>query len=285
MTEKVHQEKLQGVQTRLTYGESSQRNSQTREKTQLSQSESCDTKRRSKKSRKPNPSAMSRGYYPSQRPSVFSRLKQGEQSSSRPRSPISTMNFTRLGEREKNVFTWLEEREKGVFTCLRLGNTSRCKHASARRDVSTGRAVRDPDRRIRKARNLVRSYVTCSSERQREIKREWDATDRANRRKPTQEEECYLSESENDGGGHWKSKKSKSTTNEEDLSQPWFYEETNPFTIRMRNYEFPKRIACQPMSKHMAGLETRNIASKFSRQQPRWNDEPFLDGATCSTLL
>ncbi|GKA66042.1 leucine--tRNA ligase [Tanacetum coccineum] len=96
MTEKVHQEKLQGVQTRLTYGESSQRNSQTREKTQLSQSESCDTKRRSKKSRKPNTSAMSRGYYPSQSPSVFSRLKQGEQSSSRPRSPISTTNFTRL---------------------------------------------------------------------------------------------------------------------------------------------------------------------------------------------
>ncbi|GKD79873.1 hypothetical protein Tco_1342494 [Tanacetum coccineum] len=242
------------LKIRLTYGENSQRNSQTREKTQISKAESCDTKRRSKKSRKPNPSAMSRGYYPSQSPSVFSRLKQGEQISSRPRSPISTTNFTRLVPEEM-------------------------------RSASAGRAVRDPDRKRREARNLDRSYVTCSGERQREIKREWDTVDRANRRKPTQEEECYLSESENDGGGHWKSKKAKSTTNEEDLSQPWLCEETDPFTIRMRNYEFPKRIACQLMSKHMTGPETRNITSKFSRQQPRWNDGPCLDGATCSTLL
>ncbi|GJR83025.1 reverse transcriptase domain-containing protein [Tanacetum coccineum] len=45
-------------------------------------------------------------------------------------------------------------------------------------------------------------------------------------------------------GGHWKSrpKKQKSTTNEEDLSQPWLCEETDPFTSRIRNFEFPKRI-------------------------------------------
>ncbi|GJW63622.1 hypothetical protein Tco_0115506 [Tanacetum coccineum] len=53
MAEKVHLEKLQDVHIRLTYGESSRRNSQTREKTQLSESESCDKKRRSKKRRKP----------------------------------------------------------------------------------------------------------------------------------------------------------------------------------------------------------------------------------------
>ncbi|GJZ43774.1 hypothetical protein Tco_0591029 [Tanacetum coccineum] len=33
MTEKVHREKLHGVQTRLTYGESSHQNSRTREET------------------------------------------------------------------------------------------------------------------------------------------------------------------------------------------------------------------------------------------------------------
>nr|GEZ84194.1 hypothetical protein [Tanacetum cinerariifolium] len=60
MVEKVHQEKLQGVQTRLTYGERSQQNSQTQEKTQLSDSESCDKRRKAKKRLKPSPSTTSR---------------------------------------------------------------------------------------------------------------------------------------------------------------------------------------------------------------------------------
>ncbi|GJS20985.1 hypothetical protein Tco_0449617 [Tanacetum coccineum] len=40
------------------------------------------------------------------------------------------------------------------------------------------------------------------------------------------------SESKDSGGGHWKSrsKKQKSSIKEEDLSQPWTCEETNPFT-------------------------------------------------------
>ncbi|GJV19087.1 hypothetical protein Tco_1368107 [Tanacetum coccineum] len=51
MAEKVHQEKLKGVQTRLSYSESSRQKAQTKEKTQLSESESCDRKRRTKKRR------------------------------------------------------------------------------------------------------------------------------------------------------------------------------------------------------------------------------------------
>nr|GEV07991.1 reverse transcriptase domain-containing protein [Tanacetum cinerariifolium] len=47
MAKKVHQEKLQGIQTRLTYGESLHRNSQT----QFSESYSCDRKKRPKKRR------------------------------------------------------------------------------------------------------------------------------------------------------------------------------------------------------------------------------------------
>ncbi|GJY39014.1 hypothetical protein Tco_0425378 [Tanacetum coccineum] len=44
--------------------------------------------------------------------------------------------------------------------------------------------------------------------------------------------------------GHWKSKlkKLKSTTDDNDLSQPWLCEETDLFTLRIRNFEFPKRI-------------------------------------------
>ncbi|GKB19995.1 hypothetical protein Tco_0853918 [Tanacetum coccineum] len=124
------------------------------------------------------------------------------QGSPRRRSPVSTTVFARLGEREKNVFTQLGEREKDVFSCLGPKSTSHRRQASAKRDASTGRATRDPDRRKREAKNLIRSYVTCSSERQREIKREWYVADRANRKKSTQDEETYLFESENDGGGY-----------------------------------------------------------------------------------
>ncbi|GKC16620.1 reverse transcriptase domain-containing protein [Tanacetum coccineum] len=45
-----------------------------------------------------------------------------------------------------------------------------------------------------------------------------------------------------DGGGHWKSrsKKKKSSREEDDLSQPWVCEEIDPFTPRIRFFDFPK---------------------------------------------
>ncbi|GJR17055.1 reverse transcriptase domain-containing protein [Tanacetum coccineum] len=52
-----------------------------------------------------------------------------------------------------------------------------------------------------------------------------------------------LSESEDNEGGHWKSKsrKQKSSIKEEDLSQPWTCEEADPFTPRIRYFELPKK--------------------------------------------
>ncbi|GKE72767.1 hypothetical protein Tco_1534808, partial [Tanacetum coccineum] len=52
-----------------------------------------------------------------------------------------------------------------------------------------------------------------------------------------------LSESEDSGGGHCKlrSKKQKSSVEEDDMSQPWVCEETNPFTPRIRYSDFPKK--------------------------------------------
>nr|GEV48141.1 hypothetical protein [Tanacetum cinerariifolium] len=51
-----------------------------------------------------------------------------------------------------------------------------------------------------------------------------------------------LLESEDSEGGHWKSrsKKKKSSGEEDDLSQPWVCEETDPFTPRIRYFDFPK---------------------------------------------
>ncbi|GJR23192.1 hypothetical protein Tco_1393806 [Tanacetum coccineum] len=48
--------------------------------------------------------------------------------------------------------------------------------------------------------------------------------------------------SEDSEGGHWKSrsKKKKSCREEDDLSQPWVCEEVDPFTPRIRYFDFPK---------------------------------------------
>ncbi|GKC83846.1 hypothetical protein Tco_1139563 [Tanacetum coccineum] len=50
------------------------------------------------------------------------------------------------------------------------------------------------------------------------------------------------SKSEDSEGGHWKSKskRHRSNTCEDDLSQPWTYEERNPFTLRIRHFDFPR---------------------------------------------
>ncbi|GKB82045.1 reverse transcriptase domain-containing protein [Tanacetum coccineum] len=51
-----------------------------------------------------------------------------------------------------------------------------------------------------------------------------------------------ISESEDSRGEHWKSisKKKKSSGEEDDLSQPWVCEETDPFTPKTRYFDFPK---------------------------------------------
>ncbi|GJZ53411.1 hypothetical protein Tco_0608296 [Tanacetum coccineum] len=52
-----------------------------------------------------------------------------------------------------------------------------------------------------------------------------------------------FSESEDSRGGHWKSrsKKQKSSIEEDDMSQPWVCEERDPFTSRIRYFDFPKK--------------------------------------------
>ncbi|GKF94971.1 hypothetical protein Tco_0284671, partial [Tanacetum coccineum] len=83
-------------------------------------------------------------------------------------------------------------------------------------ESSAGRTGKDPDRLKTEARILLLSYVTCSSERQRDIEREWDATDRANRRQATLTEETYLSQNKHDQGRRWKSKSKKQRLMDED---------------------------------------------------------------------
>ncbi|GKB85867.1 hypothetical protein Tco_0958139 [Tanacetum coccineum] len=50
------------------------------------------------------------------------------------------------------------------------------------------------------------------------------------------------SESKDSEGGHWKSKskRHRSDTYEDDLSQPWTCEERNPFMTQIRHFDFPR---------------------------------------------
>ncbi|GKA82531.1 reverse transcriptase domain-containing protein [Tanacetum coccineum] len=50
------------------------------------------------------------------------------------------------------------------------------------------------------------------------------------------------SDNEDSEGGHWKSKsrRKKFNVEDDDLSQPWVCAETDPFTSRLRHFDFPK---------------------------------------------
>nr|GEW80461.1 hypothetical protein [Tanacetum cinerariifolium] len=75
-----------------------------------------------------------------------------------------------------------------------------------------------------------------------------------------------LSESEDSGGGHWKSrtKKKKSSGEEDDLSQPWVCEETDPFTPRIHYFDFPKTR----MPSHIKTYDGRNARVWFDDLSP-----------------
>nr|GEU38711.1 reverse transcriptase domain-containing protein [Tanacetum cinerariifolium] len=146
---------------------------------------------------------MSRSTRPGRSPSVFSRLRKEESSSTRQGSRVSTTVFTWLGAKDKNIFTRLGENKRDIHSRLGSKVASRHKHTSDRRRASSVRSAKDPNHIRKKVRNLVQSYVTCSGERQMEIEEEWDAADRANRMRPTQTKERYLSESEKNRG-RWK---------------------------------------------------------------------------------
>ncbi|GJR80114.1 hypothetical protein Tco_0150899 [Tanacetum coccineum] len=66
-----------------------------------------------------------------------------------------------------------------------------------------------------------------------------------------------MSESEDSAGGHWKSKskKQKSSMQDDDLSQPWVCEEIDPFMPRIRYFDIPKRIRMPSHVKTYDGSE------------------------------
>ncbi|GJY62806.1 hypothetical protein Tco_0464266 [Tanacetum coccineum] len=182
----------------------------TKEKTQLSESESCDKKRRTKKRQSPSPGTMSRSTRRGRSPSVFSRLRQEESSFTRQGSPVSTTVFTRLGARDRNVFTRLGEKKRYIHSRRGPKIASRHKHTSDRRRASS--------RRGKSKKNGTRPTEQTADSPPEPMK---DISPKA----------CKTEE-----GAESPNQKSK------DLSQPWLCEEIDPFTVRIRNFEVPKRI-------------------------------------------
>nr|GEV94972.1 hypothetical protein [Tanacetum cinerariifolium] len=111
--------------------------------------------------------------------------------------------FHRLGDKEKNVSAHSRGSERKSYYCSRR-DTESCYKSSRSKETKIG------------------------SEKHRH-KREYSRRMEA------------VSESEGSAGGNWKSKpkKQKSST-EDDLSQPWVCEEMDPFTLRIRYFDFLK---------------------------------------------
>ncbi|GJT56115.1 reverse transcriptase domain-containing protein [Tanacetum coccineum] len=107
---------------------------------------------------------------------------------------------------------------KSVFSRIRCDRSESPRH-------------RDPERRTVHARLGRREKGIFN--------RETESRYQSSRSRRT---EAFL-EREDSGGGHWKSrsKMKKSSIEEDDLSQPWVCEEIDPFTPRIRYFDFPKK--------------------------------------------
>ncbi|GJV40995.1 RNA-directed DNA polymerase, eukaryota, reverse transcriptase zinc-binding domain protein [Tanacetum coccineum] len=147
---------------------------------------------------------------------VHSRSGSPEPRCDRPKSPKKKGSerkpvFKRL---EKSVFHRLRDKEKSVS--VHSDDSRRWSHHSSRMDTES-------------CHQSSRSRATESASERRYTKR-------ASSRR-TEE----LSKSEGITRGHWKSKlKRKKSSIEDDLSQPYVCEETDPFTPRIRYFDFLK---------------------------------------------
>ncbi|GJX80749.1 reverse transcriptase domain-containing protein [Tanacetum coccineum] len=108
-----------------------------------------------------------------------------------------------------------------------------------RRDRSESPRKRDPERKIMFKR-LKKGVFHRLGDKGKSIETEFASEKHHNKRASSRRMEA-LSESEGSVGGHWKSKpKRQKSSIKDDLSQPWVCEETDPFTPRIRYFDFPK---------------------------------------------
>ncbi|GJT30700.1 hypothetical protein Tco_0910975 [Tanacetum coccineum] len=82
------------------------------------------------------------------------------------------------------------------------------------------------------------------------------------------------SKSEDSEGWHWKSKsrRKKSSVEDDDLSQPWVCAETDPFTSRIRHFDFPKTRMPSHVTTYTEKLRLKNTLKIFQGtvKSERW---------------
>ncbi|GJU34058.1 reverse transcriptase domain-containing protein [Tanacetum coccineum] len=224
IAEKVHQEKtqqdnLKEVKGRLNFKGCSRRSSKIQEVSQHSESRTPNIKgerERMQRSRCSHNTSQS----PEPTSSVFFRIRRDGSESLRNRISKREAVFRRLGRKKKCVFNRLGGKARSVSACS--SDSKPQQHQNAQREAES----RYQSSRLRKAEPIPRKrYHEGASSQRTEV----------------------FSESEDSRGGYWKSrsKKQKSSIEEDDVSQPWVCEETNPFTPRIRYFYFPKRPGCQ----------------------------------------
>ncbi|GJX82135.1 reverse transcriptase domain-containing protein [Tanacetum coccineum] len=137
------------------------------------------------------------------------KLRHGRSKSPRKKDPERGTVFKRL---EKGVFHRLGGKEKNVSAHSR--DSGHRSYYSSRRDTKS-------------CYQSSRSKETEVASEKYRHKREYSQRTEA------------LSESKGSAGGNWKSKlKKQKLSVEDDLSQPWVCEETDPFTPRIRYFDF-----------------------------------------------
>nr|GEV13153.1 reverse transcriptase domain-containing protein [Tanacetum cinerariifolium] len=143
--------------------------------------------------------------------SISSEQRRGRSKSPKEEGLERRTVFKRL---EKGVFHRLRDKEKNVSAHSR-GSERKSYYSSRREAESCYQSSRSKETEI-------------ASEKHR-YKREYSRRTEAE------------SKSQGSAGGHWKSKPKKQKSSvEDDLSQPWVCEETDPFTPRICYFDFPK---------------------------------------------
>ncbi|GJR64251.1 hypothetical protein Tco_0010316 [Tanacetum coccineum] len=144
-------------------------------------------------------------------------------------------------------------RSRSVFS--RLGSEARRRkerqtrspsQASSRSgSVFTRLGAKSLEQRRRDTREHIKSYVTCSSERQRENQREYrhrerEASSGRKNNKPLESEDSV-------GGRHWKRHPRKTSRRaDNDLSEPYNKESTSPLPDRLMSLSFRRGSECLP---------------------------------------
>nr|GEU64416.1 hypothetical protein [Tanacetum cinerariifolium] len=139
--------------------------------------------------------------------------RRGRPESLRKKDPERKTMFKRL---ENGVFHRLEDNGKSMSAYL--NDSRRHSYHSSRRDTGS----------------CYQSFCSRGTE---------PASEKHHNKRAPSHRTKALSESEGSVGGHWKSrsKKQRSSIEDDDLSQPWVCEETDSFTPRMRYFDLLKR--------------------------------------------